>query len=134
MTRRGAILPWAGIGSTSWMRPRNSALTTISDSTPPIARSSSSAAPDRRWPVATGTARASTFSSTAAAETRLIFTAALKVSDRGPLSSQVFGHQLEHVRDAKLHVALAGRRRDVHQAARVVRRDDRAPGLRDGVE
>src|SRR5438128_358133 len=97
-----------------------SALTTISERTPPSARSSSRAAPERRWPVATGTARASTFSSAAAAETRLIFTAALKVSDRGPLSSQVFGHQLEHVRDAKLHVALAGRGRDVHQAARVV--------------
>ncbi|OLB89281.1 MAG: hypothetical protein AUI15_26305 [Actinobacteria bacterium 13_2_20CM_2_66_6] len=75
MTRRGVILPCAGIGSTSWIRPRNSALTIISDSTPPIARSSSRAAPASFWPVTTGTASASTFSSAAGAETNEIFTA-----------------------------------------------------------
>src|SRR6267143_4281201 len=120
MTRRGLILPWAGIGSTSWIRPRNSALTTISERTPPIARSSSRAAPERRWPVATGISRASTFSSAASAETRLIFTATLKVNDERPVLSQVFGHQLQHVRDAEVEVALPRRGRDVHQAARVV--------------
>src|SRR5467141_553906 len=134
MTRRGAILPWAGIGSTSWMRPRNSALTTISDSTPPIARSSSSAAPDRRWPVATGMARASTFSSAATAETRLIFTAVLKVNDRCSVLSQVLRHQLEDVGHAQVQAPLPGGRRDVHQAAWIVRSHHRAPGLGDGVE
>src|SRR6266478_654366 len=110
------------MGSTSWMRARNSALTTISESTPPIARSSSRAAPVRRCPVATGTASASTFSSAASAEARLIFTAALKVNDQGLVLSQMLGHQLEHVRHAELRAALPRCRGYVHQAARIVGR------------
>ncbi len=74
ITRRGPEPPRVGTGRTSWMRPRNSALAIISDSTPPSALSSSRAAPESRWPVATPTARASTGSSAGGVATRLIFT------------------------------------------------------------
>ena len=37
----------------------------------------------------------------------------------GPLG-QVLRHQLQHMRDTKIHAALASRGGDVHKAARVV--------------
>src|SRR5579859_1984335 len=116
------------------MRPRNSALTTISERTPPIARSSSSAAPESRWPVAMGMAMASTLISAGLAATRVIFTASVKVSGQAYSSSQMFSHQLEHMRNAEVHPPAPGRGLDVHEAARVVGCQHRAAGFGDRVE
>src|SRR5260370_8776234 len=51
----------------------------------------------------------------------------------GPLG-QALRHQLQDVRDPKINASLASRGGDMHQAARVVRGDDCAPGLPAPVE
>src|ERR1035437_4451528 len=130
--------PFVGMGRTSWMRPLNSAFASSSDMSPPSARSRSSALPARRWPVATGTARASTVMSAGAVATSVTLTTELTLparSDRPRASSgEVLGHELEDVCHAQVHVAPAGGGGDVDQAAGVVRGDDRAAGLGDGVQ
>src|SRR5487761_289510 len=123
--------PLVGTGSTSWIRPLNSPLASSSEMSPPRARSRSTADPDRRWPVATGTARASTVMSAGAVATRLIFTRLLTLPSRW---RQALGDELKHVGDTKLDAAAAGGAGNVDEAPGVVGRHDRAAGFGYGVE
>src|ERR1700694_1277436 len=139
--------PFVGTGRISWRRPLNSAFARRSEWRPPSVRSRSRVPPDRRCPVATGTARASTAMSAGAVATSVTLARELPLPARPTLASaphpqpsdlislrEVFGDELEHVCHAQVNAAAAGGSGDVDQTAGIVRSDDGAAGLGDGVQ
>src|SRR6266550_9298322 len=103
--------PLVGTGKISWIRPLNSPPASSSDIRPPSARSRSTAAPDRRWPVAIGMARASTAMSAGAVATSVTLN---EITLLGRCR-QVLSDKLEHMRDTQLDAPPASGGRDVYQ-------------------